>query len=345
MLTIAATTARVPLARASAIPDPGGPGSLAFPAFSPTTFTTPPAATRVKFRWWQPVADTNDAEIQHEVKTMADNFGGGFEQNGFPVGMNGGGDTPQFLTYGASQQFGQQYGLGSPLWSHRTEVYQTAAAQDGVIGDMNEGSRWDNTAPSVYSPNQIADAQDLSYGVEQYQPGQNPSGELPVVTAPALGGESTTLTAQAKPGDRNIQVQSIAGLLAGDQITLGQGSAAEQATIKSVGTPSPAVPLSQPARAGSTVIHVAPASTTTGVPGTAQAAAQFVAGDPVTIGSGANAEKDRIASIGTYDVANPDVVSYNASPTPDWIWNTPNSNNSAAAGTIYCARRSPRRRV
>jgi hypothetical protein len=204
-----------------------------------------------------------------------------------------------------------------------------------VIGDMNEGSRWDNTAPSVYSPNQIADAQDLSYGVQQYKPGQNPSGQLPTMTAPALGGESTALTAQANPGDSNFQVQSIAGLLAGDQITLGQGSAAETATIKSVGTPSPAAPLSQAARAGSSVIHVAPASTTTGVPGTAQSAAQFVPGEHVTIGSGADGENDTIASIGTYDVANPDIVSYTESPTPDWIWNTANSASIAAAGTIY----------
>jgi YVTN family beta-propeller protein len=29
------------------------------------------------------------------------------------------------------------------------------------------------------------------------------------------------------------------------------------------------------------------------------------------------------------------VVPYNASPTADWIWNTPNSGSSAAAGTIY----------
>jgi hypothetical protein len=128
-LATAAIAAHVPMARASSVPDPGGPGSLAFPAFSPTTFATPPAATTVKFRWWQPVADTNDTEIQDEVKTMAGNFGGGFEQNGFPAGMNSGGDTPQFLTYGASQQFGQQDGWGSPLWSHRTDVYQQAAAQ------------------------------------------------------------------------------------------------------------------------------------------------------------------------------------------------------------------------
>lgn len=65
-------------------PNPGGPertesrrgGALAIPQLSPGTFATPPAATRVKFRWWQPVAYTNDAEIQREVKAMTGNFGG-----------------------------------------------------------------------------------------------------------------------------------------------------------------------------------------------------------------------------------------------------------------------------
>ena len=99
-----------PAARADSAPDPGGPGPLAFPAFSPSSFANPPAATRVKFRWWQPVADTNDTEIQREVNAMAGNFGGGFEQNGFAVSMNCGGCTSQFLTLAASQQFGQQYG-------------------------------------------------------------------------------------------------------------------------------------------------------------------------------------------------------------------------------------------
>jgi hypothetical protein len=156
------------------------PGSQYFPGVSPGTFATPPAAARVKFRWWQPVADTNDAEIQSEVSAMAGNFGGGFEQNGFPVNMNCGGCTSQYQTYADSQQFGQQYGWGSPLWSQRTQIYQRAAAQEDVIGDMNEGSRWNN---------------------------KDPSEELPPVTAPALGGESTALSVTANPGDGAIQVQ------------------------------------------------------------------------------------------------------------------------------------------
>lgn len=124
----AAVALSAPAASADSVPNPGSPGSQAFPALSPTTFATPSAATRVKFRWWQPVADMNDAEIQREVKAMAGNFGGGFEQNGFPVSnvpetVRSGycnGCTPQFSTFAASQQFLQQYGWGSPLWSHRT---------------------------------------------------------------------------------------------------------------------------------------------------------------------------------------------------------------------------------
>ncbi|HEX5193166.1 MAG TPA: hypothetical protein VFW09_10210 [Solirubrobacteraceae bacterium] len=322
-------------ARAAGLPNPGGANPLAFPRLTRQTLASPPVAARVKFRWWQPVADTHDAQIRAEVKTMAGNFGGGFEQNGFPVNMNAGGDTPQFLSFANSRQFTGTYGLGSALWRHRTEVYQRAAAANGVIGDMNEGSRWDNTAPEVYSPNQAADARDLSYGVRQYQPGEDPSGELPAVNAPALGGESTTLTTQANPGDRTLQVQSIAGLLTGDQITLGQGTAAETATIKHVGTPTAEMPLSQNASAGSQVVHVTPPDTTTGVPGTAEQAAQLVPGEHVRIGSGADADHDVIAKIGTFDMVNPLIVPYEGAPIADWIWNTPNSAGSAAAGTIY----------
>ncbi|HWG02124.1 MAG TPA: hypothetical protein VG164_09810, partial [Trebonia sp.] len=110
-------------------PDPGGPGSRYFPQMSTGTFAMPPAAARVKFRWWQPVADTSDAEIRSQVSAMAGNFGGGFEQNGFPVNMNCGGCTSQYQTYANSQQFGQRYGWGSQLWSRRTQIYQLSAAR------------------------------------------------------------------------------------------------------------------------------------------------------------------------------------------------------------------------
>ncbi len=287
---------------ADQVPNPGTPGPFYSPNFTASLFSNPTSGLRPKYRWWVPVADTNDSELQKEVGNIGAAGAGGYEQNGFPINMNPGGQTTQFQTFANSQEFLQTYGWGTPLWSHRNEVSESAAAQDGLIGDMNEGSRWNNTVPTVYSLNQAAVAQDLSYGDAQYLPGQNPSGELPPTT-PALGGVSTRLTAQANPGDTNIQLQSIAGLLAGDQITLGAGTAGEVATIQNVGTAGPAVPLAQAAGAGSTVVHVAPAVTTTGVPGTAQSAAQFVAGETVIVGSGASADSDVIGSVGTYDIA------------------------------------------
>ncbi len=295
-------------ALADSLPNPVGPGPLAFPGFSASSFQTPPAATRPKYRWWQPVAFTNDAEIQRELGNVAADFGGGLEQNGFAVSMNAGGASSQFSTFAASQAFGQIYGWGSPLWSHRTEVYQVAAAQDGVIGDMNEGSRWNNTVPTVFSPNQIADAQDLDGGFRQYLAGQNPSGQLPNIGSPAQTGVATKLTVNSNIGDQTVQVQTIAGLLAGDQVTLGAGSQSEHATIASVGTSSPVVALTQQANAGASVVHVPAGGTATGLTGTANPAAQFVAGMSVTIGSGATAESDVIASIGTYDIASPTTV-------------------------------------
>ncbi len=301
-------------AAADPVPTPGTPNQLFAPAFSPSTFANPGAALRPKFRWWQPVAYTNDAEIRNEVQNMASGGGGGFEQNGFPVSMNSGGDTTQFLTYANSQEFNAIYGWGTPLWSHRTEVYQTAAAQDGVIGDMNEGSRWNNSVPAVYSQNQAAAAKQIVFGDAQYLPGTNPSGELPTQTA-ASPGVSSVLCSPANPGDTNVQLNSIAGLLAGDQIRMGQGPAQETGTIASVGTASPCVPLSQAASAGSSTINVAPTSSTTGVTGTANSPAQFVPGEMVTIGSGAGRETDTIQSIGTYDVAtSPTTLSVAAAP-------------------------------
>src|SRR5215475_7964099 len=134
--SVVVATLAFPGARALAdpIPYPGGPNAHSFPALSASSFLTPPSATRPMYRWWQPVAFTNDSEIQRELGNVAADFGGGLEQNGFPVSMNSGGISSQFSTFAGSQAFGAVYGWGSPLWSHRTEVYQVAAAQNGVIG-------------------------------------------------------------------------------------------------------------------------------------------------------------------------------------------------------------------
>jgi hypothetical protein len=325
------------VASADSVPQPGSPGPLFSPSFSTSQFSDPAGALRPKYRWWQPVADTSDAQLRAEVQAMAADGGGGFEQNGFPVTMNSDGQTPQFETYANSQQFNAIFGWGTPAWSDRTAAYETAAAQNGVLGDMTEGSRWNNSVPSVFSQNQPAAAQQLVFGDAQLQPGDTPSGELPSVqtqtsdgtfgptTIGEVSGVSTELCQSAAAGDTNLKLQSVAGLLAGDRVTLGLGSGAETATIKRVGTASPCVPLSQNARAGASVVHVplppndsngsgglgvvgqtsAARSGVTGVDGTGMEPAQFTAGEQISVGAGSARETDTIARVGTYDIAAP----------------------------------------
>ncbi len=332
------------VATADSVPQPGNPGPLFSPGFSASQFSDPTGALRPKYRWWQPVADTSDAQLRAEVQSMAADGGGGFEQNGFPVTMNSDGQTPQFETYANSQQFNAIFGWGTGAWSERTAAYETAAAQNGVLGDMTEGSRWNNSVPSVFSQNQPAAAQQLVFGDAQLQPGANPSGELPPVqtqtsngtfgpsTTGEVSGVSTELCQSAAAGDANLKLQSVAGLLAGDRVTLGVGSRAETATIKSVGSASPCVPLSQAAQAGDHAVHVplppndsngsgglgvvgqtgAAHSAVTGVDGTGMEPGQFTAGEQISLGSGSTRETDTIARVGTYDIAAPTTVAADA---------------------------------
>ena len=328
VVLMAASWCVVPSALADPVPSPGSPGPQYSPALTRSTFSDPGAALRPKYRWWQPIADDNDTTLRSEVDEMAAAGAGGYEQNGFGLNMNPAGITPQFQSLANSQEFNDVFGWGTPAWSDRTAASESEAARDGLIGDMNEGSRWNNNVPAVYSQNQPAAAQQVVFGDSQLQPGQTPSSELPPALANRQYGEasgvSTELCQLAKPGDRNLKVDSIAGLLAGDMITLGQGPGAESATIQKVGTASPCVPLSQPVKAGAIVVHVplgpsdlgsTSATTTTsalsaisGTLGTALLPAQYQKGETVTIGSGPSAQIDMIASIGTYDVAAPTAV-------------------------------------
>ena len=325
---VATTCFGVSLALADPVPSPGSPGHQYAPPLTRSTFSDPSSALRPKYRWWQPIADDNDATLRSEVDEMAAAGAGGYEQNGFGINMNPAGITPQFQSLANSQDFNDIFGWGTLAWSDRTAASESEAARDGLIGDMNEGSRWNNNVPTVYSQNQPAAAKQVVMGDTQLQPGQTPSTELPPALANrqygVTSGVSTELCQRAQPGDRNLQVDSIAGLLAGDTITLGQGPGAESASIRTVGTASPCVPLSQPAAAGATVVHVplAPSdlgstsatttsstlSTISGTLGTAMLPAQYQQGEAVTIGSGPSAQTDTIASVGTYDVAAPTTV-------------------------------------
>src|SRR5579871_575539 len=66
------------------VPNPGTPGPFYSPNFTASLFSNPTSGLRPKYRWWVPVAATNDSELQKEVANIGTAGAGGYEQNGFP---------------------------------------------------------------------------------------------------------------------------------------------------------------------------------------------------------------------------------------------------------------------
>ena len=50
-----------------------------------TQLVDPDASLRPKYRWWQPLAATDDQQLRNELKAIADNGGGGAEAVAFQV--------------------------------------------------------------------------------------------------------------------------------------------------------------------------------------------------------------------------------------------------------------------
>ena len=96
---VATTCFGVSLALADPVPSPGSPGHQYAPPLTRSTFSDPSSALRPKYRWWQPIADDNDATLRSEVDEMAAAGAGGYEQNGFGINMNPAGIAPSFRAW------------------------------------------------------------------------------------------------------------------------------------------------------------------------------------------------------------------------------------------------------
>jgi Alpha galactosidase A/Alpha galactosidase C-terminal beta sandwich domain len=111
--------------------------------------------------------------------------------------------------------------------------------------------------------------------------------ESPIITAVGTPGVSTTLADAVAPGAKTIKVVSVAGLSAGDTLTIEQGAVLDRATIAAVGTPAGAVQtVIAPTATGATNIKVS------NVGG-------FVVGEPLVIDAGAKSERATVTAVGT----------------------------------------------
>src|SRR3954470_16908083 len=136
------------------------------PTLSPASFANPSAAERPKYRWWMPLAYTDDDELRSELRDMAASGAGGVEVAPFYV-PGAGNQSNAFLA---------QYGWGTPLWAHNMEVITDEAAKLGVIVDQNLGPQYPPTVPTLNSFNQSEAEQQLIYGREFNAAGVSRSG-------------------------------------------------------------------------------------------------------------------------------------------------------------------------
>lgn len=222
------------------------------PALTRETFAKPPAAVRPMYRWWMPLAFTDDDELRRELRDIAAAGGGGVE-------------VAPFVVPGAGHQdnaFLAQYGWGTPLWAHKLEVITEEAADLGLVVDQNLGPQYPATVPSLNSFNQPEAEQQLIYGREFDQPGTSRTGALPSPTT-APPSVTTQLCAPASAGDAVLKVKSLGGFAAGDTITVGTGATAEKVTVQGLGDRTSTcadltvTATAQPHATGASVVNVA----------------------------------------------------------------------------------------
>jgi hypothetical protein len=123
--------------------------------------------------------------------------------------------------------------------------------------------------------------------------------EVATITAVGKPGTQAFLGADARTGETNIKVTSVANISAGDRIRLdidSVGHGIETVTVTRVGTQSSRGALSAEAKAGATNIKVQ----VRGGPG--GAGAPFTVGDKMTVGTPANHETVTITAVGSAGV-------------------------------------------
>ncbi len=178
-LAVGSTTVTRAVATPRTTPAPAQPAA---PASSTTltqhTFANPPTSVRPKYRWWMPLAYTDDAELRSELDQMKAAGAGGAEVA--PFGVDGtGNNTSPFL---------DKYGFGTPLWADKVRTMLAGAKADDLSLDLTIGPRWPATVPTVTDVNDPAASQQIVFTDEFAKGGTARDGTLPTnfnVTLPA----------------------------------------------------------------------------------------------------------------------------------------------------------------
>jgi alpha-L-rhamnosidase/F5/8 type C domain len=156
------------------------------PELTRALFVAPPSVTRPKYRWWMPLAYTEDEELAAELRQLREAGAGGAEVAAFGV-AGAGNDQNPFL---------EEYGFGTPRWAHKVETMLAAANREGLGLDLTIGPRWPATVPTVHDLNDPAVSKMLIFAHEFHPGGSTRGGPLPTnhdINPPR--GANTTLVA------------------------------------------------------------------------------------------------------------------------------------------------------
>jgi hypothetical protein len=123
------------------------------PTFTAATFADPPPTVRPKYRWWMPMAFTDDEQLRAELADMKAIGAGGAEiQTTTAVGPRA--FDPAFLA---------EYGWGSPAWARKVQTMAERADELDMALDFTISPRWPAIVPTVTDVNDPRASQQLVF--------------------------------------------------------------------------------------------------------------------------------------------------------------------------------------
>lgn len=169
---LAAALAAFPAAVAPATPaTPHGesPRFGAAPMLTAETFADPPSTVRPKYRWWMPMAFTDDDQLRAELADMKA-IGAGGAEVATTTATGPRAFDPAFLA---------EYGWGSARWADKVKTMATAAGRLDLALDFTIGPRWPAIVPTVTDVNDPRAAQQLVFSHAFVKGGTTYDGALP----------------------------------------------------------------------------------------------------------------------------------------------------------------------
>ncbi|GAB3450803.1 glycosyl hydrolase [Actinophytocola sediminis] len=157
------------------------------PALTAATFADPPPTVRPKYRWWMPMAFTDDDQLRAELADMKAIGAGGAEvQTTTAAGPRA--FDPAFLA---------EYGWGSPAWARKVQTMAEQADRLDLALDLTISPRWPAIVPTVTDVNDPRASQQLVFSHAFLTGGTRYAGALPANydPRPPAGAHRTTIAA------------------------------------------------------------------------------------------------------------------------------------------------------